>query len=91
LICKIHSCSAQWWASFENSRQPAVIEQVIQYGSLQFLRGICLHPHVGAEAPTLRLNHLSKPAVPWCVEFPAYDWDRDLERFRKEIEAAGKR
>jgi hypothetical protein len=32
-----------------------------------------------------------KPAVPWGVEFPAYDWDRDVERFRKEIEAAGKR
>jgi Thoeris protein ThsB, TIR-like domain len=32
-----------------------------------------------------------KPPVPYGVEFPAYDWDRDLERFRKEIEAAGKR
>jgi hypothetical protein len=33
----------------------------------------------------------SKPAVPAGVEFPAYDWDRDLDRFRREIEAAGKR
>jgi len=33
----------------------------------------------------------AKPAVPYGVEFPAYDWDRDLDRFRKEIEAAGKR
>ena len=33
----------------------------------------------------------AKPAVPEGVEFPAYDWDRDLDRFRKEIEAAGKR
>ena len=32
-----------------------------------------------------------KPTVPYGVEFPAYDWDRDLERFKKEIEAAGKR
>ncbi len=32
-----------------------------------------------------------KPAVPWNVEFPAYDWDADLDRFRREIEAAGKR
>jgi hypothetical protein len=33
-----------------------------------------------------------KPTVPWGVEFPAYDWDaKDLERFRTEIEAAGKR
>lgn len=33
----------------------------------------------------------SVPSVPWGVEFPTYDWDRDLERFRKAIEAAGKR
>jgi hypothetical protein len=33
----------------------------------------------------------AKPAVPYGVEFPAYDWDRDLDRFRREIEAAGKR
>jgi hypothetical protein len=33
----------------------------------------------------------AKPAVRWGVEFPAYDWDKDLERFRREIEAAGKR
>jgi hypothetical protein len=33
----------------------------------------------------------SKPAVPRGVDFPAYDWDRELDRFRKEIEAAGKR
>jgi hypothetical protein len=33
----------------------------------------------------------AKPSVPWNVEFPAYDWDRDLDRFKKEIEAAGKR
>jgi hypothetical protein len=31
------------------------------------------------------------PAVPYDVEFPVYDWDRDLDRFRKAIEAAGKR
>ena len=33
----------------------------------------------------------AKPAVPQGVDFPAYDWDKDLDRFRKEIEAAGKR
>jgi hypothetical protein len=33
----------------------------------------------------------SKPEVPYGVEFPAYVWDRDLDRFRREIEAAGKR
>lgn len=32
-----------------------------------------------------------KPTVPAKVVFPAYDWDGDLNRFRREIEAAGKR
>ncbi len=32
-----------------------------------------------------------KPSVPQGIEFPAYDWDGDLDRFRREIEAAGKR
>jgi hypothetical protein len=31
------------------------------------------------------------PTVPSGVEFPIYSWDRDLDRFRREIEAAGKR
>jgi len=33
----------------------------------------------------------AKPAVPPGVAFPAYNWDKDLDRFRKAIEAAGKR
>ena len=33
----------------------------------------------------------SIPSVPRVVEFPTYDWDKNLDRFRKEIEAAGKR
>ncbi len=33
----------------------------------------------------------AKPSVPWSAEFPAYAWDKDLDRFKKEIEAAGKR
>ena len=33
----------------------------------------------------------SKPTVPSSVEFPAYDWDSDLTRFKNAIEAAGKR
>lgn len=31
------------------------------------------------------------PAVPRDVEFPVYDWDGDVDRFKKAIEAAGKR
>ena len=33
----------------------------------------------------------SKPTVPSRVSFPAYDWDQDVARFRRAIEAAGKR
>lgn len=33
----------------------------------------------------------SKPSVPWGIEFPAYEWDKDLDRFRRAIEEAGKR
>jgi len=32
-----------------------------------------------------------QPSVPAGIEFPAYDWDSNLDRFRKEIETAGKR
>lgn len=32
-----------------------------------------------------------KPTVPRRVKFPAYKWDRDLERFAEEIEEAGQR
>jgi hypothetical protein len=31
------------------------------------------------------------PLVPKGTDFPAYKWDGDLDRFRREIEAAGKR
>jgi hypothetical protein len=31
------------------------------------------------------------PAVPAGVVFPVYQWDADVQRFAKEIEAAGKR
>jgi hypothetical protein len=32
-----------------------------------------------------------KPTVPFGLQFPAYVWDKDLDRFKREIEAAGKR
>lgn len=31
------------------------------------------------------------PSVPMGVEFPTYDWDADVRRFAREIEAAGGR
>jgi len=32
-----------------------------------------------------------KPTVAYGTQFPAYDWDGDLQRFKREIEAAGVR
>jgi hypothetical protein len=31
------------------------------------------------------------PTIPYGVKFPVYDWDGDLDRLRREIEAAGRR
>jgi len=50
----------------------------------------------------IRIHHLKKPneppdapgpvpAVPQGVEFPVYQWDGDVKRFAREIEAAGQR
>jgi hypothetical protein len=54
------------------------------------LLGIYIH-HLKNSARDSSFFRGAMPSVPWGVQFPAYDWDRDLERFRKEIEAAGKR
>lgn len=54
------------------------------------LLGIYIH-HLRNSGRDSSFFRGAKPAVPWGVKFPAYDWDKDLERFRREIEAAGKR
>lgn len=51
--------------------------------------GIYIHHLKNQKSQTSRRG--SKPVVPAGVEFPCYDWDGDLDRFRREIEAAGKR
>ncbi len=54
------------------------------------LIGIHIH-HLKNQKSDYAFFRGSKPDVPWGVEFPSYDWDGDLDRFRREIEAAGKR
>src|SRR5271169_6307899 len=44
------------------------------------LLGICIH-HLKDSNQTTSFFSGSKPAVPWGVEFPAYNWDKDLDRF----------
>jgi hypothetical protein len=54
------------------------------------LLGIHIHHLKNAERSS-SLFRGAKPAVPYGIEFPTYDWDGDLKLFSKEIEAAGKR
>ncbi len=54
------------------------------------LLGIHIH-HLKDRAGNSEIFRGSKPAVRRDIEFPAYDWDKNLDRFRQEIEAAGKR
>src|SRR2546423_981937 len=54
------------------------------------LLGIYIH-HLKDQDGDYNLFRGSKPGVSQNVEFPAYDWDKDLDHLRREIEAAGKR
>lgn len=54
------------------------------------LLGVYIH-HLKNQDGNTSLFRGSKPAVPAALEFPAYDWDKDLDKFRKAIEEAGKR
>jgi len=53
------------------------------------LQGIYIHDLYDPNRPNSGRG--PKPWVPPGVEIPAYDWDRDLDRFRRAIEVAGRR
>ncbi len=75
----------------ETADRPWVKEEIKQsIAQNNGLLGIYIH-HLKDQDGNYSIFRGSKPAVPYGVEFPAYDWDRDLDRFRREIEAAGKR
>ncbi len=69
------------WVKFE------IAQSIAQKNGLL---GIYIH-HLKDQEGNSSFFSGSKPDVPWDVEFPAYDWDKDLDKFRKAIEAAGKR
>lgn len=54
------------------------------------LLGIYIH-HLKDQDGSTSLFRGPKPSVVAGIEFPAYDWDKDLDKFRKAIEGAGKR
>jgi hypothetical protein len=75
----------------ETANRPWVKYEIAQsIAQKNGLLGIYIHHLKGQEGNSSFFSG-SKPDVPWAVEFPAYDWDKDLDRFRKAIEAAGKR
>lgn len=53
------------------------------------LLGIYINHLVVPSQPTSPMG--LKPLVPARLDFPAYSWDGNLNRFRTEIEAAGQR
>jgi len=74
----------------ETAKRPWVkyeIEQAIALNS--GLLGIQIHHLKNAAAETSSPG--PTPTVPSTVSFPVYKWDGDLDRFRREIEAAGNR
>ncbi len=75
----------------ETASRPYVkyeIEQSIQRNN--GLLGVYIH-HLKSPPDNRVSPRGPKPAIPQGVEFPSYDWDGDLSRFAREIEAAGKR
>lgn len=54
------------------------------------LLGIRIH-HLKNQYGEIAIWPGPTPVAPSEVSFPVYDWDGDLDRFRKAIEAAGKR
>lgn len=69
------------WVNFE-------IEQSIERKNA--LLGIYIH-HLKDQCQNCSLLRGAKPRVQQGIDFPTYDWEGSLDRFRREIEAAGKR
>jgi len=75
----------------ETSSRPWVryeIDKSIEQGN--GLLGIRIH-HLRNQNEQSSVLPGPTPPVPAGVEFPVYNWDGDLDRFRKAIEAAGER
>lgn len=74
----------------ETASRPYVIYEIQQsIARKNGLLGIYIHHLEDSRGRTSSRGPL--PSVPTGVAFPAYDWDKDLDRLRREIEAAGKR
>lgn len=75
----------------ETAERPWVKYEIAQsIAQKNGLLGIYIN-HLKDQDGNYSLLRGSKPVVPWSVDFPAYAWDKDLDRFKEEIEKAGKR
>jgi hypothetical protein len=75
----------------ETAERPWVKEEIkLSLAQNNGLLGIYIH-HLKNQKGESSWFRGTKPDVPWGTDFPAYDWDGDLDRFKREIEAAGRR
>ena len=75
----------------ETANRPWVKEEIRQsVAQHNGLLGIYIH-HLKNQKGESAWFRGATPSVPNGIDFPAYDWDGDLDKLRKEIEAAGRR
>jgi hypothetical protein len=75
----------------DTANRPWVREEIkLSIAQNNGLLGIYIH-RLGDRYGQTGFWQPTKPAVPSGVEFPVYDWDGDLNRLRREIDAAGRR
>jgi antiphage defense system Thoeris ThsB-like protein len=74
----------------ETAHRPWVQYEIEQSAQKNGLLGIYIH-HLKDQNGNASPFRGEKPTVPYGTYFPAYEWDKDLERFKQEIEAAGNR
>ena len=78
-------------AGKDTANRPWVREEIkLSIAQNNGLLGIYIH-HLGDRYGQTGFWQPTKPAVPLGVEFPAHDWDGDLNRLRREIDTAGRR
>ena len=74
----------------ETAERPWVKREIeLSLGQKNGLLGIYIH-HLENVNHETNFWRGEKPHAPWNIPFPAYNWDRDLDRFAREIEAAGR-
>lgn len=75
----------------ETAERPWVRYEIAQsIARMNGLLGIQIH-HLENQKHDSAFLAGPKPSVPDYVPFPVYEWDKDVAKFAREVEAAGKR